>query len=499
MTGQDRLRRFTLPVVASAALVAGMLIAGAFNVTQQAAAERSGTPSAPTVMTGSPADFAALAEKVVPSVVSVFSTDVIQPGERSREMPTDPFEFFFGPGFRMPGQGNRDEPLVRQSAGSGFFISRDGELLTNNHVIEGADKIEIELDDGTRYPVKVVGRDPATDVALIRVEEPDRDFPVLPLGDSDAARVGEWVMAVGNPLNMDHTVTVGVISAKGRVLGLSDSSFENLIQTDAAINFGNSGGPLVNTMGQAIGINTAINAGGQNLGFAVPTSTAERVLAQLRQSGKVVRGYLGAAVRNVDPEIKEAFGLADRKGAFVESVEPKHAAAKAGLEPGDLIVAVDGQPVADTRELIDLVSSRQPGSRVRLEVLREHKQHQLEVVLEERPSSGPPESEEPTAEESSLDKVGITVEELTPRMRQVYNLDEDVRGVVISHVSAASPAGDEGLLVGDVISEANGKPVITPAELRREVEALDAGKYLRLYVYRARADQSFFVLLKFNG
>jgi len=500
MNAQSGARSIALPAVAAAALVAGMVIAGAFNVTQHADAERAAAAAEPAAaapaVTGYGADFASLADRVVPSVVSVYNTDVVEPGERQRGMQMDPFEFFFGPRGRPYGQG-QGEPMVRQSAGSGFFISADGELLSNNHVIEGADKLEIELDDGTRYKVTVMGRDPSTDLALLKVEKPDRKFPPLALGDSEALRVGEWVMAVGNPLNMDHTVTVGVVSAKGRVLGLSDSSFENFIQTDAAINFGNSGGPLVNTAGQVVGINTAINAGGQNIGFAVPVKSAERVIPQLRESGKVVRGYLGAMVRNVTQEAQEAFGLESRKGAFVESVEPKHAAAKAGLQPGDVVVAVDGRPIADTRELIDMVASQKPGSTVKLEVVRERKRVHVDVVLDERPGNEQGEGEEPAAEdEGSLEKIGVSASELNPRLRQAYGVGDELEGVLITRVSPTSSAADGGLVMGDVITEANGTKVSTVEELRKSVDTLDQGAYLRLYVFRPRTDRSFFVLLK---
>lgn len=478
-------------VLAAAGMAAGLLLAGGFGMTTPASAERPAL--GPGV--GAP-DFALLAERVVPSVVSVYSTDIVEPGERRRGMPSNPFEFFFGPQFgpRTPQQ---QEPMVRQGAGSGFFISEDGELLSNNHVVEKADRIEIELSDGSRYRVSVVGRDPATDVAVLKVDQPDRKFPSLPLGDSDSLRVGEWVMAVGNPLSMDHTVTVGVVSAKGRVLGISDSSFESFIQTDAAINFGNSGGPLVNVHGEVVGINTAINAGGQNLGFTVPIEIARRILPQLRSSGKVVRGYLGAQVSNVTPRIQEAFGLPDRKGAFIQEVMPGHAAAKAGLKPGDVVVEVAGVPVEDTRELIDAVSANAPGSKVRLGLIRDGKRVQLEVTLDERPNGDADAAPAGGDEEGSeAARVGVSVSELNPQMRQMYGVDEELEGVLVTSVDPVSPAGEEGLRRGDVITQANGTAVSTPTDLDAVVRTVDPGGYLRLYVYRPQADQSFFAILK---
>jgi serine protease Do len=488
-------RTFSLTVIAMAALLAGVLLgSGNPHVTREAAAEAPLAPGAATA-TAQPFDFASLADRVVPSVVSVFSTDIMQPNEQRREMPMDPFEFFFGPRFRQPME-QPDQPMVRQSAGSGFFISANGELLTNNHVIEGAEKVQIQLNDQTTYDVEVVGSDPATDIAVLKVVKPDREFPILPLGDSNALRVGEWVMAVGNPLNMDHTITVGVVSAKGRVLGLADNAFENFIQTDAAINFGNSGGPLVNIRGEAIGINTAINAGGQNLGFAVPINIAERILPQLRQNGKVVRGYLGAQIRDISPDIQQAFNLPDRNGAFVEEVESGHAAATAGLQHGDAIVAVDGQPVRSPRELIDSVSTMSPGSTVRLNVIREGKRLDVKVKLEERPGTDQPgHAGRQPSENDVASRIGVSVRALTPQLRQMYGVHEDISGVVVTSVDPVSPAGEKGLAQGDVITEVNGTPVATPEALNHQIELVAPGGYLRLYVYRPQADRSFFAIL----
>jgi len=440
-------------------------------------------------------DFADLADRVVPSVVSVFTTDVVTAEEREKGRPRDPFHFFF----RFPGPRD-DEPEVRPGAGSGFFITPDGEILTNNHVVEDADEVEIELADGTRYEVKVVGTDPATDIALLRVKKADRTFPVLALGDSDATRVGEWVMAVGNPLNLDHTVTVGVVSAKGRRLGLADTSFENYIQTDAAINFGNSGGPLVNLRGEVVGINTAINVRGENLGFAVPINTAKTVLPQLREHGKVVRGFLGVTVGEVTREVQEAWGLKERRGALVEQVLEGHAADRAGIRHGDVIVAVNGRRVDTTRDLIDTISSYPPGTKVELEVIRDGRKLRIPVTLEERTEEGgePPAEEEKGGEESVSKRTGLTVTSVTARMRQYYGLDEDVEGAAVVRVRPLSPAAREGLMRGDIVVEANGEPVRSARDFVRAVKAVKKGGYLRLYVYRPRVDRSFFAILKLD-
>jgi serine protease Do len=498
------MKLFSLAAIVVAAVLFGMVIAGALNVTPQAAADRpqAAAPAAAdapaTTVAGYP-DFVALADEVIPSVVSVYSREVAEPGG-GRGMPNDPFHFFFGP--RMGPDDEDQEPMVRRSSGSGFFITQSGEILTNNHVVEDADKIEVQLADGTRYQVDVVGRDPATDIALLKVSEPDRDFPHLELGDADRLRVGEWVMAAGNPLNMDHTVTVGVVSAKGRVLGLSDadSSFEDFIQTDAAINFGNSGGPLVNLRGEVIGINTAINARGQNLGFAVPINTASQILDQLRENGRVVRGYLGIMVANIDQDTAEAFGLDSRDGAFVQEVLADHAADKAGLRHGDVVVDIDGAPVGDTRDLIDTVSSMPPGAKVTLGVVRDGDYRKLTVELEERAGAG--ETAElvgdETDESSTTERVGISISDLDPRTRQGLGIGDDFEGVVITRVRAVSPASEEGLRRGDIVTEANGRAVTTVDELIAEVKKVEDGGYLRLYVYRPQFERSFFAILKLD-
>jgi len=495
----DKHRLFSLAAVVVAAVLFGMVISGALNITPSSDAQRPVELAQPVAVQGAPMaipDFATLADQVVPSVVSVYNTEVEEPGESRRNMPRDPFHFFFGP--RDQGQEQEREPVVRTSSGSGFFISSTGELITNYHVIEDADRIRIEMVDGTRYEAEVVGRDPETDIALLRVEEPDREFPSLALGNSDGVRVGERVMAVGNPLNMEHTVTVGVGSAKGRVLGISeDRSFENYIQTDAAINFGNSGGPLVNIRGEVVAINTAINVRGQNLGFAVPVEIVERILPQLREKGKVVRGYLGVMVQEVDQRRQEAFGLPSRDGAFVEQVLPGHAADKGGLKPGDVITTVDGKKVVTTRDLIDEVSSLAPGTEVELEVLRGGKRRELTVKLEQRQAAGDEaaEDEDTSEEASSTERVGISVTELTARTREAFRIDESVNGVVVTRVKAFSPAGEENLRRGDVITEANGRAIGSTRDLMDEIDEVETGGYLRLYVYRPEFDQSFFAIL----
>ena len=390
---------------------------------------------------------------------------------------------------------------TRSSLGSGVIIDgKEGYIITNHHVIEDADKIRVRLVDDTEYRVEVVGKDPATDIALLRVVKPDRDFDHLSLGDSAAVRVGQWVMAAGNPLEMEHSVTVGVVSAKGRALGLSaeSNSFENFIQTDAAINFGNSGGPLVDLHGHVIGINTAINAAGQNIGFAIPVNVARRILPQLRETGRVVRGYLGVSINNLNPGEAEAFGLDSSDGALVESVASGHAADKAGVRHGDVIISVDGEPIEDTRQLIDTISAMPPETEVELGLMRNGKPMKLTVVLEERDldASGAEPAEGTDDEDDVFERVGVAVSSLDPMVRQNFRIEDDIQGVVVTRVRPLSPAGEEGMTPGLVITEANGEPINRPSDLGSVIEDVDAGGYLRLYVYIPRADVYRFVILK---
>ncbi len=484
----------SLAVIVVAAVVFGMMLSGGLDMTQSVGADRSDTlaQATPAAVNFLAPDFVALADRVIPSVVSVRVIDFRSAKEQA---PADRFHFFF----RQQPSPQDEEPRPRRSEGSGFFITATGEIITNNHVVDDADKIEVELVDGTTYEAEVVGSDPATDLALIRVKKGNGEFPHLQMGDSAALRVGEWVMAAGNPLNMDHTITVGVVSAKGRALGLSDRSFENYIQTDAAINFGNSGGPLVNLRGEVIGINAAINARGQNLGFAIPVNTLARIVPQLREHGKVVRGYLGVTIDNIDPKAQGAFGLESRKGALVTSVTEDYPAEEAGLTHGDVIVGVDGQAIEDTRSLIDTVAAQPPGRSVTLDVIRDGKRQEFKVTLGERDSEAaksPSEQDDTDDADAAAERIGVAVTEVDDRIRQMTGIGEEVVGVLITRVRPDSPAGIEGLVRGDIILEANGRKVKTTDDLLGEVRDVKDGGYLRLYILSPRAGRSFFSILE---
>lgn len=477
-------RQVTALALILAGALFGFVLATGLSTTAPGFADQEGEPvRVPTARgTGSLPDFAALAEAIRPAVVSI-QTSRIDDGSRSRQQ-MDPFEFFFGPRREGPDP-ERDRDRRRDSTGSGFVISADGLVVTNNHVVEEADQVRVTL-DGRPYPAEIRGTDPATDVALLQIDV-GRPLPYLELGDSEALRVGEWVMVVGSPLRLEQTVTVGVVSAKGRTLNVLDSSFENFIQTDAAINFGNSGGPVVNLDGRVVGIATLINWGAENIGFAVPVSTLEQILPQLRESGEVRRGYLGVAIENVDWQIAEAFGLDEPRGVLVTEVRPGQPAQAAGLQHGDLILEIDGERVEDTRYLIDYVSARGPGERVKLGLLRDGERESLTVELGERPTAEEEGSEPPESEESGIDWLGIRYQDLTAGSLQVHGLPEDLEGVWITSVSPTSPLWDEGIRndgVIYVVTEVNGRPVSSVRDFETAVEAVPAGSRLRLYVRR---------------
>ena len=499
ITSQNK-RLLSLSAVAVGSLVIGIVLAGGLGLTPAGVASKESAPAPaaapPLPPPSSYPDFASLAARVTPAVVAVYTEDVVKPQDMRRyHQDVDPFEFFFGPGFPRPDM----RPRKRTGAGSGFLIDADGLIVTNNHVVEGAEKINVRLTDGTEMRAKIVGRDPATDVALIKLEGKG-PFQFLPLGDSDAVRVGEWVMAVGNPLAMEHTVTVGVVSAKGRRIGISPdpnaSSFEDFIQTDAAINLGNSGGPLVNVRGEVVGMNTAINAGGQNLGFAIPVNTIKMVVPQLKEKGKVVRGYIGVQITDVDQKAQESFKLTSREGALVQSVTSGGPADKAGLKAGDVIVGVGGTPVKDTRTLIYRVSAMPPGQKVELDVIREGKRLSQTVILGERPSGEGEQESSTTKDETPASKLGLEIEDLNQRTRRQFEIPKEIDGVLVTDVTDLSPADDANLRAGDVVMRVNESEVTSTQEFRDALSGIRSGSMVRFYVYRPQGDVKTFVFLR---
>ena len=414
------------------------------------------------------ASFADLAARVLPGVVAV-AVEQRTPVPQGQAFP-----------FGVP----RQSP-VQRGTGSGIVISPDGFILTNYHVIEGATRVEVRLSDGeTVMTARVVGRDPETDLALLKVDG-RRDLAALPLGDSDAVRPGDWAIAVGNPLQFANTVTVGVISAHGRALGLSETTaaFENFMQTDAAINPGNSGGPLVSAAGEVVGINTAVRAYAQNIGFATPSNTATRVIDILKRDGRVRRGYVGVTGADIDDRFRAAFDLPDNDGVLVQSVERDSPAARGGVRRGDVILEAAGQPVQDPRALIDIIAYAGPGAQIPLKILRDGRETQMRVTTGERPSAlgnePPPQSSAP----EPTSRMGAAVQPLTPELRRQLALASQA-GVIVAGVQPGSPADEGGLRTGDVIVEANGQAISDVETLRGVVESSRGGRYVRLYVTR---------------
>ncbi len=437
----------------------------------ESGARETSAPSA-----GAP-NFADLAERVSPGVVNIQTSKTV-----SAPRVPNPFEEFFGgPSFEMP-EGEFKVP----SLGSGFVISPDGYIVTNNHVAEEVDKITVAFLDGVELPARVVGRDPKTDIALIKVDSA-KELPSLPLGDSSRLRPGDWVVAIGNPFGLSHTVTAGIVSALGRNIG--QGPYDDFIQTDAAINPGNSGGPLLNLQGEVVGINTAINPRANTVGFSVPINMAKEILPQLRTAGRVTRGWMGVYIQHITPDLAEALELeGGAKGALVSKVDPRGPAAAAGIERGDVIVEFDGKPIQEMEDLPRLVAATPVSSSVEVGLVRDGKRKNLSVKvgeLEEGEAVARAETKEegPTA-------FGMRVQNVTPALAEQLGLDEAV-GVVISSVEPGSAADEAGLRPRDVIVEVGHEPVKDVDDLRAKLS--EVKKALLLV---RRGDATVFVPLK---
>ncbi len=497
----SRSKRFLSMIAIIVASVAfGVIISADLGMMRKSNAQTAPIQtSSGAVATVTIPSFADIASRVAPAVVSITSTEVVKTADRRRGTGIDPFEFFFpdpqsGRGQRRPqgttpGDGSDDDEHAQRSGGSGFIISPDGYILTNNHVVDGATKVDVHYgadsdgNGGHTVSAKIIGRDPATDIALLKIDA--EGLPNVPLGDSDRIRKGDWAIAIGNPFQFENTLTVGVVSAKGRALGLSKEtqSFENFIQTDAAINFGNSGGPLLNINGEVVGINTAIRGGGaQGLGFATPINTAKRILNQLK-SGKVTRGYLGMGIVPVTDDVKAGFSLSEARGALVQTVEDGKPASKAGIKPGDVIVEVDSHKVNTNRDLIDYISYLPVGAKVNVTVIRDGGRRTLTATTAERNevAENNTTKDTPDAGQPARNKLGMSVQSLTPQLRQTYGVDDNLHGVVVTSVKEVSPAG-EALSEGDVISEVAGQKINSVEDFRAAIDKTHSGQTIRVYV-----------------
>jgi len=487
-----RLTWFYALLIAVTSAAAALVIASRLGLSPESSAQTVAAPAVnSTPLTGpvTATTFREIAKRASPAVVNIRT----ESRQRTQDLSdffggSDLFDRFFGPsgggggagggggGGRRPESRQRDQ--VVQAAGTGFIIDKSGLILTNNHVVEGASKIKVSLygeDDDQEYDAKIIGRDPLTDSALIELtEKPDHTLPAIEFGDSSQMQPGDWVMAIGNPFNLSHTVSVGVISAKERPFTVAEGRSAQVLQTDAAINPGNSGGPLLNVRGEVIGINTAIIADGRQsgnigIGFAIPINTVRDLLPQLR-TGKITRGRIGIGVEGVSRDAVDEFGLKDRKGAVVKTVSPGGAAAKAGLEPGDVIIAYNGKPVASRDELVQMVVATKPGTSVPVRVVRDRAEKTVNVTVDELDleAEGNLASRNRERDESTSTGFGLRLQNISPADARELKL-ESSRGALIADVDQGSPAARAGLRPGDVIVRVGREPIATATDAQREL------------------------------
>ena len=479
-------------LTAGLVFASGVIAASIWDVPEDVSAVSTALEKdAPFSVAHSYPSFADMVKNEKPSVVNISTTRTIKGGglgEHSQP-PLDPFRDFFGDEFieRFFGQSPKKE-YKSQNLGSGFIISKDGYILTNNHVIENADEIIVRLSDEREFKAEVVGKDAKTDLALIKIKDHD-DLPVAALGDSDNLKVGEWVIAIGNPFGVGQTVTAGIVSAKGREIGAGP--YDDFIQTDASINPGNSGGPLFNTRGEVVAINTAIyspSGGNVGIGFAIPVNMAKRLLPQLKEKGSVTRGWLGVVIQPITKELAETFDLPSEEGALVADIVKKSPAEKAGLKRGDVIVSFDGEKIGKMRELPAIVAATRVGSNVELKVIRGGKEKGLSVRIEELAS----EDEMPDIE-AVKDSLGMSVQDVTPDVARRLDIDPSV-GVMVTMVERGGAADVGGVRRGDIILEINRKDIKDVGDFKSEAGRIKKGEAALLLIYRD--GNSFYKVLK---
>lgn len=462
-------------------IVLGLGLAGGLSFTgpsgvQQASVTVPTATAAEAVMV--PANFTQLAEKAKPGVVNIRTEKTVNGGGpvfrhffgRNPHGRQDPFQDFFGLG--------PQREFKQRSLGSGFLLDKDGYIVTNNHVVEDADQIKVRLSNEAEYDAKIIGRDPKTDLALIKIDAPAEDLKPLELGDSDTLPVGSWVVAIGSPFGLEQTVTAGIVSAKGRIIG--SGPYDDFIQTDASINPGNSGGPLLNLKGEVVGINTAIVASGQGIGFAIPINMADGIIGQLKDSGEVSRGWLGVGIQDLTPELAEYYAIKVKEGVLVTQTYEGDPADKAGIKEGDVIVAVDGKRIASSRELSRTVAEAGVGNKMSLTVLRDGREKEIDVKLAKRPDT------EPTMArgEARSDDLGLKVREIDPEIAERLGLDEDTKGVVVTGVNPDSKAAEADIRQGDVVIEINRKPVTSLDDYRNQLRKIDEGDTVQMLLRR---------------
>lgn len=439
-------------------------------------------PPAPVVVDGMRTSYADIVERTSPAVVNIISDIKVQ---QTNSTEGNPFE---GLPFDFPQMPRQQRPQVERGVGSGVIVSADGTILTNNHVVQGATKITVEMNNGKSYEAKMLGTDPPSDLAVLKIE--GENFPFLTLGNSDTVRVGDIVLAIGNPLGIGQTVTAGIISAKGRRTGISDGSFEDFLQTDAPINRGNSGGALVNLNGELIGINSQILAGGASggnigIGFSIPSNMAKSVMEQLVQNGKVRRGMLGINIQNINEDLAKGLGLKDTKGVLVSNVRTGGAADKAGLKRGDVITAINGETVEDSNVLRNKVAGTLPGNDIKVKFVRDGSEQEVTAKLDELDSGGEePQNQQNDQKDSENPaqegKLGLTLQPVTPEIARQLKLSEDTKGLVVTQIDASGAAAQAGIRRNDVILEVNRQSVSTLDEMRSALEKSGSNSALLL-------------------
>ena len=427
-----------------------------------------------------PASFTQLAEMVGPAVVNIRAVKTIKGGgpvfrhfQRDPRGPKDPFRDFFDRFFGDEMQKEFKQP----SLGSGFIIDKAGFVVTNNHVIEGADQIKVKLDDESEFDAQVIGRDPSTDIALLKLKTTN-DLPIAKLGSSGDLKVGQWVVAIGSPFGLERTVTAGIVSAKGRVIG--SGPYDDFIQTDASINPGNSGGPLINMQGEVVGINTAIVASGQGIGFAIPIDLAKGIIAQLKSEGEVTRGWLGVAIQDLSKEMAEYYGIEREKGVFVADVFKGDPADEAGILPKDIIIKVNGKAIETSRQLTGMIAGLEVGATAAVTVLRNGKEKTFKVKLgkrdDEKLASRKPEQEQ-------AEELGIRVSDMTPELARRFNISESA-GVIVMGVDADSKAAESDVRTGDIIKEINHQEIENVEGYRKALSEIKPGEAVNLFIWR---------------
>jgi serine protease Do len=437
-----------------------------------------------------PENFSQLAEVARPAVVNIRTEKTVQGGGKvfrhffgnpfgGRER--DPFRDFFGPFEEGP-----SKDFKQRSLGSGFIIDKEGFIVTNNHVVEGADQIKVRLSNEKEYEATVVGRDPKTDLALIKIEGA-RNLVPLPVGDSDAQEVGTWVVAIGSPFGLEQTVTAGIVSAKGRIIG--SGPYDDFVQTDASINPGNSGGPLINMNGEVIGINTAIVASGQGIGFAIPINMAKDIIAQLKSKGEVTRGWMGVGIQDLTPELAEYYKVKGETGVLVTQIFEGDPADKAGIKANDIITAVNGEPVTSSRELSRRIAALGVGQKAKITIMRDGREKTVTVETAKRQE----EQMLASKEAESDDKLGLSLQSLEPDTAARLGYDESEKGVLVTGVEGGSKADKAGIQQGDLVKEINRKPVTGMEDFRKQLNQVKKGDPIMLLLKRG---QSGFIVAK---